>query len=262
MTRTMYDSVNPETIPAGAEMVAGYVDGMYANVHLMRTRFPHAVVVGIAVFAHTDDGEVLDIERGDATPNQAPGWVQMRRRAGCNPSVYCSASVWNEVRNAFHSAGIREPHYWVAEWDGNPTIPNGAVAKQYRNGSGYDTSVVLDTWPGVDTAKPAPRPVPTGSTYAVRKGDTLSGIAAKYGISLNAIERLNPQIKNPNLIYPGQVIHVSGTVPPITAVYVVKSGDTLSGIAAAHGISLAEIERLNPQIKNPNLIYPGNRIYV
>ena len=40
------------------------------------------------------------------------------------------------------------------------------------------------------------------------------------------------------------------------------SGDTLSGIAAAHDESLGSIEAANPQISNPNLIYVGEKIIV
>lgn len=39
--------------------------------------------------------------------------------------------------------------------------------------------------------------------YIVRKGDTLWGIAKRYGVELTALIAANPQIKNPNLIYPG-----------------------------------------------------------
>jgi lysozyme len=45
-------------------------------------------------------------------------------------------------------------------------------------------------------------------------------------------------------------------------IYTVVSGDTLSGIATRHGTSLASILKLNPDIKNPNLIYPGQKIRV
>ena len=38
-------------------------------------------------------------------------------------------------------------------------------------------------------------------TYTVKEGDTLSGIAAKYGVELDALIAANPQIKNPDLIY-------------------------------------------------------------
>lgn len=43
---------------------------------------------------------------------------------------------------------------------------------------------------------------------------------------------------------------------------VVKSGDSLSKIAQAHGLTLKQIENLNPQIKNPNVIYVGDKIRV
>jgi len=47
-----------------------------------------------------------------------------------------------------------------------------------------------------------------GSDYTVRSGDTLSGIAARHGVSLSALLAANPQITNPNLIYPGQTVHI------------------------------------------------------
>lgn len=47
----------------------------------------------------------------------------------------------------------------------------------------------------------------SSSKYTVQSGDTLSKIAAHFGVSLSAIEAANPQI-NPNLIFVGQVIHI------------------------------------------------------
>lgn len=47
-----------------------------------------------------------------------------------------------------------------------------------------------------------------------------------------------------------------------TEYYTVVSGDTLSGIAERYGLSLAQIEALNPQITNPNLITVGEKIRV
>ena len=43
-------------------------------------------------------------------------------------------------------------------------------------------------------------------TYVVRKGDTLWGIAGRYGVALTDLIAANPQIKNPNLIYPGETV--------------------------------------------------------
>lgn len=55
------------------------------------------------------------------------------------------------------------------------------------------------------------------STYTVQSGDTLSGIAARSGVSLSAIEHANPQIHNKNLIYVNQKVDVpdgrSGVTP-------------------------------------------------
>ena len=45
-------------------------------------------------------------------------------------------------------------------------------------------------------------------------------------------------------------------------VYIVKKGDTLWGIAKRYSVALADLIAANPQIKNPNLIYPGDRVNI
>ena len=152
----MYDSVDPFAIPTTAAMVAGYVDGTYAWPASGWARFPNAVKVRIAVFSGTNDGHVLDCEAGDTPPAQCPGWVQMRRAAGADPTVYCAESLWGAVQNSFAAAGVAQPHYWVAAYPGSgANVPPGAVAHQYADsatsGGDWDLSAVLDYWPGVDT---------------------------------------------------------------------------------------------------------------
>lgn len=163
MTRTMYDGVDATKLPVSAQLVAGYVDGLYRWSDANWARFPNSVKVRVAVFSQTNDGQVLDVEPGDATPAQSVDWVLMRRRAGIDPSVYMNASTWPTVRSAFQARGVPEPHYWVAQYDGVATIPGGAVAKQYYNNNdlGYDLSIVADHWPGVDPVPFSPSPAPS-----------------------------------------------------------------------------------------------------
>jgi spore coat assembly protein SafA len=46
------------------------------------------------------------------------------------------------------------------------------------------------------------------TVYTVRKGDTLWGIANRYGVTLAALLAANPSVKNPNLIYPGEAVRI------------------------------------------------------
>lgn len=61
---------------------------------------------------------------------------------------------------------------------------------------------------------PPPPATCAGFIYTVVSGDTLFFIAQRFGVNLNAIIAANPQIPNPNLIFPGQRICVPTGVPP------------------------------------------------
>ena len=65
---------------------------------------------------------------------------------------------------------------------------------------------------------PAPGTGTAAGSYSVRSGDTLSGIAARHGVSLSALTAANPQIRNPNLIHPGQKINIPGGGKPTAPV--------------------------------------------
>lgn len=60
-----------------------------------------------------------------------------------------------------------------------------------------------------------PKTSPTGGSYTVQAGDTLSAIAAKSGMSMSQLLAANPQFaSNPNLIRPGQSVALGGTGAP------------------------------------------------
>lgn len=115
---------------------------------------------------------------------------------------------------------------------------------------------VADSRQGSTVSQKATTTTPT-STYTVRYGDTLSAIASRYGTSTSTLASING-ISNPNWIYPGQVLKLSGGSS--THAYTVRSGDTLSGIASRLGTSWTSLKAKNG-ISNANLIYPGQALY-
>lgn len=100
------------------------------------------------------------------------------------------------------------------------------------------------------------------STYVVKKGDTLSGIANKYGTTYQKLASYN-NIADPNKIYAGQVIQIPNGLTSNSSreTYIVKKGDTLSEIAEKYGTTYKKIASDNG-IADPNKIYPGQKLII
>ena len=105
--------------------------------------------------------------------------------------------------------------------------------------------------------------------HHVRCGETLASIARMYGTSVHYLASING-IANPNRIYAGTNLCVAAGHPGPGPgpkhcdggfTYVVKCGDTLSGIAWRYGVSSTYLAQVN-HIRNPNRIYAGQRLWI
>ncbi len=169
-----------------------------------------------------------------------------------NPSLL--PSVWRGARHVPRGFELRVPN----------TIDLTAVLSQLSAGERYDAQVAE-------------------TQHRVRRGENLSTIASRYGVSVTAIAELN-NLDRPYRIRAGQVLALPGgraqapvavvasagrpDVVPVTAPtpptgvvgtenrYVVKRGDTLSKIASRHGLSEESLMELN-DIRNRNFLYEG-----
>ncbi len=165
--RPMKDSVNWQSIPVGTPIVAGYVrPSHFAWPPEAWARFAGSVEVRItpSVSVWGPGIQVLDVEPGDASASQVPGWVANSRNSGQEPTVYTSATNWANVITACRNAGVGVPEFWIADWNDVGDLPSitvdgvsyTAVAHQYAgsatSGGDYDLSTVADYWPGVDGA--------------------------------------------------------------------------------------------------------------
>lgn len=207
------------------------------------------------------------------------------RLTGVRPLIYMSKSTcrnynWSSVVNGNYGL-------WMAQYANNdptgyqsdPWTDNLGIGAfkfyaihQYSSTgrlTGYDGNLDLDifygdreAWnayaKGRRTENETEPSTPEAVTYTVKRGDTLSGIAAMFGTTYQQLAAENG-ITNPNLIYPGQVLRIRGGSQPLY--YTVKRGDTLSEIAARYGTTYQRLAQLNG-ITNPNLIYAGQVIRI
>lgn len=97
--------------------------------------------------------------------------------------------------------------------------------------------------------------ISTATTYTVKNGDTLSGIANKFGTTYQKLAEING-ISDPNKIYAGQVLKIVGTSSNATRTYTVKSGDNLTKIAKQFNTTVDSLVSKNG-IKDKNKIYVG-----
>lgn len=159
------------------------------------------------------------------------------------------------------------PTYVAGGLDGDVDF-TGITENGYKNGNAQKPKT---STPATTTGKQLHQDT---HDYTVKSGDTLSAIASRYGMTVNALVMLNG-IKNANLIYPGQVLRVADSgagstvtnkaTTPITSTgtqaYTVRYGDTLSGIASQFDTTVSALVSAN-HIYNPNIIGVGQKIII
>lgn len=230
------------------------------------------------------------------------------------------AQIFFGVRGVEEHTGIVIDYdsSYVYTIEGNAGGGGGSVLqRKYARSSSWISGYGIPKWSLVSNVTPDPTPAPTpataydkvkpGTVYIVKAGDTLSGIAAKYGTTAQNLGKLNG-IKNLNLISVGQklVIKAAETASTkktvdqiakevidgkwgngtarVTALknagynptevqekvnellsaktyYTVRAGDTLTAIAKKYGTTINNLLAWN-NIKNKNLIYPGQILRV
>lgn len=117
-------------------------------------------------------------------------------------------------------------------------------------------------WPGQRLKIPAKGAVvssspsfnPVEGTHTVRRGENLYSIARRYSTTVERIKHDNRL--SSSTIHPGQKLKVSAGSRTDLKQYTVSRGDTPSGIASAHGVSLSALLRANG-LSSRSTIYPG-----
>jgi len=209
-------------------------------------------------------------------------------KTGIAPLVYLSASRTTEYD--WRPVVALDCGLDVADWDGAvdgigawpfyairqdgdqghyPGIGTGCDTDVFNGGPAQWDAYAHGAPGSAPTPVPPPKvpnPAPRPNAYTVVSGDTLSGIADRFGTTVGQLVAWNfhryPTLQaNPGLIWPGWVLVVGlGVSGPVT--HTVVSGDTLFGIAEAWGVGLGDVERANPQLGPPgrsfDVIRPGD----
>ena len=152
------------------------------------------------------------------------------------------------------SNSSKDYYYMLRETPNNESI---IVEYGFLDSTGDDVNQIKNNWQELAEAVVralasyigVPYVAPGGTTgnyYTVKAGDTLYGIANKYGISVDELKAQNNLTSNTLTI--GEVLVIPEIEVPETPdenVYIVKSGDTLYSIANKYGMTVNELKSLN-----------------
>lgn len=229
--------------------------------------FPSMDGVAIYQFTSTYIAGGLDgnIDLTGITDN---GYTKNNNPENQTPAISQGQQADNTPKSDIAVGNQVKVKFGAGSWATGEAIPNWVKGRTYSVAQVSGNRVLLagiNSWINksdveIISVSSAPIQAPATSTYTVQSGDTLSSIAAKFGTNYQALASLNG-ISNPNLIYVGQVLRVSGSASAGSVYYTVRAGDNLSAIASRYGTSYQSIAALNG-LANPNLIYAGQTLKI
>ena len=192
-----------------------------------------------------------------AQPADTIGNFEFKLPSGLSDGTY-TLHVFSEQYNGDYKTDYASAFDNVTLTVKNPTQTTDTT----DNSNSNDTSTSTETTT-TETVEAAPITI----TYTVKKDDYMRKIAREHGITLEQLIALNPQIKNPNLIYAGQVLIVGQTgstavttETTATKTYTVQRGDSLYKIARKNGMTLAELKSLNENLFAQKYIFAGQTV--
>lgn len=230
--------------------------------HVLRLVDPYKANINLPIYYDLEEPGTENAAKANAVV-----FGDIIEKAGYWCGVYASLSWFNT-----YLSGLDRFTKWVAAWGSNngkpgtkPTIKNCDLWQYTSKGKvngisgNVDCNELLNakirtekghtSAPSENTitnpqnnTKPTEGQNNANKTYTVKKGDTLSGIAAKYGVTVNRIVEANG-IKNPNLIYAGQVLKIPTGEDVKTYLTVNTQKDGLNMRATPNGTIIGSVPK-------------------
>lgn len=184
-------------------------------------------------------------------------------RTIANEFIKSGQNVRKYYQRRLPSNSSKDYYYILRETPNNESI---IVEYGFADSKGDDVSQLKNNWEelteavvrGLASYLGVTYTPPKGSNieyYIVKKGDTLYGIASKFGVSVDDIKKANNLTSNTltigtSLKIPNKNINDSNTNIDTTNTYVVKKGDSLYSIATSNGMTVNELKSLNNLTSN------------
>lgn len=222
-----------------------YKKGIYVGVaQAYRTK---AEQDAIYAQGRTKPGAIVTNARGGQSNHNYGVAVDLFRYSNDGTeAIFKNDGTFKEIVNTMKKYGME----WGGDWNGFKDTPHFQL---------YD-AVRGKKKPSVSTPKPQTKPSATG-VHVVKYGDTLSEIALVYKTTVANLKKWN-NLKSDRINEGDKLKTVAPKTTTKAKPYVVKNGDTFSQIALNHKLTVDQLKKLNPNIKNIDNIYVTQKINV